>query len=378
MIACGGCTDLSIGLRLPFISSWCWLMLAWLLAVIVLRLAWPAAATVLGLPRGWASVVIGVLVVGGWIVLASSIWVGWLVPAFLILPIWIVYLMVKFAQSAQRCPSRSKRGPAVGFHGCWLAALLLVLAYAVVRSGSIAHLVAYLNTHSRDQAGVVVPGLIARGEEAVGPLICATEAAVGSDDWHALRASLLCLARIGGPDAEGCLARIVSQVGADGTDWQLWHRCAFAAYAECAEARSVPTLMETYNRVRDRDKWSVLAAWAKTRTPEALAFVFTHIDALFEGAESKLGDRARTARLTLHVLLSEPDVDALRDLPLYRHIFVFGGVRSAPGTEKASYQYFFWTSEDDSLTAAELRKIWKENANTIREQWSGALSGASQ
>jgi len=381
LLACGGCWDLAVALRWPFVVSWAQALLAWVFVVGALRLVSARWASALGLPTGRTLVKVVLVAFAVWFALGvlsagSSLW-----GVFPLLAAWFVYLLVQSVRSLSRWRRDGDRGalPRLVFHACWLLAVGALFVDGVRRAKTLEHMIRFLATSPRDMATVVVPNVVQHGQDAVPLLVQKTREALEADDLMLLRSCLFCLGQIGGPEAERCLEQVVDRVIAHGDRPPFWARHAFAAYAECIGPRAVPKLKQAYERVSDRCKWAVLVALAKTASPEGVAFVFDHIDSLFAGMESGMGAWVDTAACTLDVLLSEPDTRALRSLPTHRYIYTWPTpAELADRTVREQLHQFFWFPEDRPPSLKNLRARWEANGRKFRRLWLERLSDEAE
>jgi hypothetical protein len=164
--------------------------------------------------------------------------------------------MERLAPRSVLCPRATRM--ALALNGVFLALAIVAVPVSYIHARSTARMISLLSYPSSGTQTVLLPGLIAKGEPAVRPLIDASRSALARDAGAAKRwvlsGTLHCLGRIGGAQAEGFLEEIVRE-RVDFADVMEapWQKTACLAYAECAGRRAAPLLVEVYGRIGEAD-----------------------------------------------------------------------------------------------------------------------------
>ncbi len=230
-----------------------------------------------------------------------------------------------------------------------------------------------------------MPELVARGDEAVGPLILATDKALVNDDTY-YRSNVIvkatyCLSRIGGPEAEEHLAQLLRQYrDSDDFGYRHAYKGVHFAYARCAGPRAVTELVRIFEEMpvdKDRDnRWIPLAALLVTGSREGVAFVLDNFEILLERMEGGMdGNERRVLQSATGCVVFGSDRQALREIPVYREMEL-SGATSVAGPRPNDYSSdFFWirSSEADLRQADEIRSEWEERSAMIRKRWMDLL-----
>ena len=239
---------------------------------------------------------------------------------------------------------------------------------------------------------ILIPELLARGDEAVEPLIGNVEERFSREVEFGTLAQVFCLGRIGGARAEQFLRETLrDRVRFEHPTHRSvrWEEFTCFAYAECAGERAVADLRGLYERSADPAKngrWAILAALAKTGSREGALFALDHIQELFQVLDERPdsgGDGAATeiaqarARATAATLLAAEGPDQLRQIPVYR-ILRYRPFRSGREDDNLAAEFVWPESLTDSLPSTrELRDTWRESGIGIRERWDTLLKAAA-
>jgi hypothetical protein len=313
-LACGACVDQEVRVWLPFAPVFMVLCLAWIISLIVIRniIRRRTSGKAAEMPGRKALVAFGLLATVGFIAVVF-LSMGSVMGASLVIgTIWAGYVAVNVISALRRRarrqdvevaadakPEPSSRaeqpvGPVVSprsqkaffkLNSIFLGLALLSIPSFFIYARSTRRMIALLSYKSSGTESVLIPGLIGKGKAAVGPLVEASrqafEARSGPRQTWILNGTLFCLGRIGGPDAEAFLSKVVAErVDFQDTMDSEWQKTACFAYAECAGARAVPVLVGVYQRCEtakvDDARKTVLAALSKTGSKEGAAFVREH------------------------------------------------------------------------------------------------------
>lgn len=311
-LACGFCSDRELAVWTPFAGAVTALWLLWMISLLVMKSLMKR--------RGWKerdiapvrSIFKTFALAGVIVILVGILGGGFHWPGALIATPWSVYLVIKLISGLRREawrtdesgspdtePQRTPRMSRLASHqvspgatkaffilnATFLALAALSVPASYIYAGSTSRMIALLDYPCSGTKTVLIPGLIRKGEAAVGPLVDASTQALkarsGPRQTWILNGTLFCLGRIGGPDAEAFLSKVV----AERVDFQdsmdsEWQKTACFAYAECAGGRAVPVLVGVYQRCEtakvDDARKTVLAALSKTGSEEGAAFVREH------------------------------------------------------------------------------------------------------
>jgi len=387
LLACGGCTDASILITTPWAGFGALFLWAWI--VVILGACWCVrgagnAGTVV---RHSTLIVFGFLGSVGYVVLWFLTMGSLLLPSFLIGFVWAVYVVVRLLIDAarffrKRTPELCVRLP---IHGAFLLAAAAVIAYGRAKVNTLEHQIASLRYSQPQVCSKVMPGIVARGEDAVEPLVQAARDALDNDDDYVrgniLIASTFCLAGIGGRQAEQFLAELLNERVdfADVSD-RRWHKAACFSYARCAGPRAADDLVALFQRMPHRengdDRWVPLVALAITGSREGVLFVLDHMDLLLRGLEwGGDGNERRVLQAAAEALVLGSDVRLLREIPAYRAVFLVGAIwRAEPRPNDYTFE-FFWTRSSESRLRPpeEIAATWKKDSAAIRKRWAELL-----
>jgi hypothetical protein len=306
-LACGACTDQEIRVWLPFAGPVMALCLLWAASVLIARKV--LARRGVDAPRVASPFhqarrlfLLGIPVCIGLVVLTMGSLLG---PALVIGGVWVVLAAVSTAKlrgrrergGEERAPTEAERTPrmerlvdrpvlppgaasvALALNGIFLALAIVAVPVSYIHSRSTARMISLLSYPSSGTQTVLLPGLIAKGDSAVQPLIDASRRAVARDGGAAkgwvLSGTLHCLGSIGGAESEGFLEEVVrdSVDFADSMD-DRWQKAACLAYAECAGRRAAPLLVQVHKRsagAADRDARGSVIEALRLADPEAAA-----------------------------------------------------------------------------------------------------------
>lgn len=383
--ACGVCTDIALSMSAPFIAPVFCVFLLWLAASALMHGALlqnhPAPVAIFPSAKGLLRV-IGtsfVAVIASWVLTAGSFFV----PMALIEIVWIFSIVVRSADFAattlQAAPPASRRfcwlflGMQLGFVS--LVAAVTPLSYHYNRS--VPALISRLGSYDADVNRIVVSGLVARGEEAVEPLIEVSKSALANPqglatDRRAIPA-VYCLGKIGGEKAAAHLASVFREkvAGSQRTDYP-WQRAVCFAYAQTGGARAALDIIPLYRSVKpnsaDDEYWIILAALAMTCSRPGAQFVMQHMDELVARAESR-DDASVLAEAVVAAFLAMGPPEALRSLPAASLSGIRGFYYLEPKTSLDRYRDAC-RKRYDSL---DYRKLWSEHKAEVRRYWMKTL-----
>jgi hypothetical protein len=271
-------------------------------------------------------------------------------------------------------------------HGAFFATVIALIAYFQLKVSTLEHCVGCLGYgHHTQLYSIIMPRIVAHGQEAVGALIHATNEAIGDTDdfrrMNTLKNTTFCLACIGSPEAEEFLAELLEEHANPSDFYDVrWYEGACFAYARCAGPRAVNdlvTLFEKMPRTEERDeRVFLLVALAVTASKRGVAFTLDHMELLFKGMESgRNGSKMRVAQATAECLVFGTDPKALTQIPVYRDCVVAGAVWLAEPRPNDYTSEFFWTesSENRLRPTREIEAAWKKDPASIRKRWADLL-----
>jgi hypothetical protein len=334
--------------------------------------------------RGSTLAIFALLGSVGYIALAFLTMGSVLLPSLIIGFFWALYLMRRlvgdvYGVISQRNPQL--RTPMI-VHSVFFLAVLTVVAIFQTKANSLEHYISSLGYgHHQSMYSKVMPGIVARGEEAVGPLIEATNEAMANNDsytrMNVVVHGTFCLARIGGPEAEEFLAGLLKQ-HRDPDDFGYHHgfRAVHFAYARCAGPRAVNDLICVFKEMPpDADidnRWIPLIALLTTGSKEGIEFVFDHMDILLERLEfCGDGNEQSVLQAALGELVFGSDPQTLKEIPVYRDVHLSGDTSIAQPRPNDYNSEFFWTRSSKSglHQEKEIRSEWETNEASIRQRW---------
>jgi hypothetical protein len=268
----------------------------------------------------------------------------------------------------------------------FFVAVLVVVAYFQTKANSLEHYIACLGYgHHSAMYSRIMPEIVARGEEAVGPLIEATNEAMANDDSYTRTNVVVhgtfCLARIGGPEAEKFLAGLLKQ-HRDPDDFGYRHgfEAVHFAYARCAGPRAVNDLIRVFEEMPpDADidnRWIPLIALLTTGSREGMVFVLDHMELLLDRMAHGIdGNERRVLQAALGCLVFGADPQALKEIPVYRGVELMGATSVAEPRLKDYNSEFFWIASSESLLhpEQEIKAAWEGNSASIRKRWMEQL-----
>lgn len=184
LLACGGCTDAVLLMTLPWAGFGGLFLWAWIFTMLGVRerLRRRSSDGIQALVRGSTLVVFAILGSVGYVVLAFLTMGSLLFPSLVVGFVWAVYLMIRLAVDLFRVVYRkdSHRRIVVLINSVFAVGVLTFVAFFQTKAGSLEHQVSSLRYgHHTPMYSKIMPEIVARGEEAVGPLIHATSEALG-------------------------------------------------------------------------------------------------------------------------------------------------------------------------------------------------------
>lgn len=324
----------------------------------------------------------------GYVALAFLTMGSVLLPGLVVGSLWAVYLTIRLAVDVFRVLFQNSphHRASVLVNGLFFVAVLVAVVLLQTKANSLEHYIACLGygDHSA-MYSKLMPGIVARGKEAIGPLIEATNKAMANDDEYT-RANVVvhatfCLSRIGGPEAEKFLAGLVKQHrDPDDFGYRRGYKAVHFAYARCAGPRAVNDLVRVFDEMPSDadmdDRWIPLIALLITGSKEGIEFVFDHMDILLERLEFGAdGNERSVIQAALGELVFGSDPQALKEIPVYRDIELMGDTSIAEPHFNDYNSEFFWTQLSKSRLHQEedIRSEWETNEAAIRQRWSEVL-----
>ncbi|WP_298862936.1 hypothetical protein [uncultured Gimesia sp.] len=196
--------------------------------------------------------------------------------------------------------------------------------------------------------------LTKRGPEVVAPLSAALKQDLDKEYINSFRIAQIayCLRQIGGDKAEAALKRTIEKhITFDEDFYGKWETAVCCLYAECAQERAVPTLMELLNSAEgekaDQQRLVALLALARTQDPAAVETVLNHATFLQEQLKKKHTSRWQsvTISVTLQALAEgQAPVDLIAS-PIYEPLNL--GLQSESRTETGINWNQHWRADLD-------------------------------
>lgn len=340
------------------------------------------------LVRGSTLGVFSILGSAGYVVLSFLTMGSLLLPSLVVGFIWAVYLALRLIVDVFRIVFRkdSRRGASVVINCVFLLGVLVVVVCFQVKANSLEHQIGALRygTHT-EMFSKIMPAIVARGEEAVVPLIEATNEAMANDDQY-YRSNIVvhasfCLSQIGGPDAEKFLADILKQHREpDDFGYRHGYKAVHFAYARCAGPRAVQDLIHVYERMpkdaEQNDRWIPLVALLTTASKEGVAYVLDHFDDLLDQMEHAWdGNEQRVLQAATECVVFGDDPRALKKIPVYREVSLMGFTSVAEPRPNDYNSEFFWipSSKAQLREEEEIRSAWENDSAAIRNRWMDLL-----
>ena len=312
-----------------------------------------------------------------------------LLPSFLIGFVWTVYLVIQFVVTVLRFVSKRDSGfrtPLV-VHGAFLMMVIVLIACCQTKANTLDHCIGCLGFGRHPPLfSKIMPRIVANGQEAVGPLIRATNEALGNKDGYTrantIKHATFCLGCIGGPEVEDFLSELVKQ-HANPSDFcdLLWYRGACFAYARCAGPRAANDLMVLYENMphtEERDDGTfLLVALALTASKQGVAFTLEHMELLFRYMNDTGwdGNQRRVVQAAAECLVFGTDPKALLQIPVYRDCGLEGAIWLAEPRPNDYTSEFFWTasSENRLRPTEEIEAAWRKDSASIQQRWADLL-----
>lgn len=382
--ACGVCLDISLSFSAPFIGPVFCVFLAWLVMSGLLRgsllLSRHASIEIFPSAKGLFRVFVTSLAVfiALWVISAGS----FLAPMVPIEVVWLPAIIIRSidfgARTLPAAPPASRRFCwfFLGMQLCFVALAFAVAPLGYRYSRSVAWLIPNLGSYEGNVQGVVIPGLIARGEESVEPLIEVAKAAFSSPENMEVQRraapAVYCLGKIGGPKASAYLASVFKEkVKFSRRDEFRWQSAICFAYARSAGARAALDLIPLYRAMKSGgyasdDAWVILAALAMTRSRPGAQFVLANLDDLLATDEIQ-GESAALAGAVVAAFLAMGPPEDLRNLPTARLSNIRGYYNE---TLAPAYFYDACLRRYGSLN---YRKLWDKHKSEVRRYWMKTL-----
>ncbi|MBU4273586.1 MAG: hypothetical protein KKE86_08005 [Planctomycetes bacterium] len=389
LLACGGCTDSALLITTPWAGYGILFLWAWIAVMLVARRRVrvrgdDSGATVV---RGSTLVVFALLGTVGYVVLAFFSMGSLLLPSFLVGFVWVVYLVIRMLIGVVRyIRSRPPElRTSLALDGAFLLVAAATIAYGQAKANTLDHYIASLRYGQQVVFSGVLPDIVARGEQAVGPLIQAAREALHNDDDYTrsniLSRSTFCLACIGGQEAEQFLSQLFNEhVNFVDRSNRRWHKAVCFAYARCAGPRAVDDLIAIFDKMESgeqkENRWVPLVALVVTGSKRGVSFTLDHMDILLRKMDfGGDGNEMRVAQAAAEALVYGSDPTALRELPVYRDVSLMGAIWLADPRPNDYTSEFYWTSKSEKRLRPpeEIESTWKKNSDTIRKRWDTLL-----
>lgn len=331
---------------------------------------------------------LGILSTVGYVALAFLMMGSLLMPSLVVGLVWAVYLMIRLIADSYRLFYRKDRRfrTTVAMHSVWMAGVLVAIGWCQVKANTLEYQIAALRFGNHPEMySKVMPSIVARGEEAVDPLIGAIDSAMANGDSYRRSNTVVhatfCLSRIGGAKAAEYLANLLKQHREpDDYGYRRGFKAVHFAYARCVGPQAVSGLIDAFEKspvTKDRDdRWIPLVALLLTGSREGVMFVLDHFEVLLDQMQGACdGNEASVLQAATGAIVYGDTVDALRAIPVYRDVSLMGDTKLAEARPNDYNSEFFWIPSSESS----LRKVraiaskWESNSVLIRNRWSELL-----
>jgi hypothetical protein len=387
LLACGGCTDAVLLMRLPWAGYGILLVWLWILVMLVFRWRLRESRFDAVVPPVRRSTLVVFAVFGsvGYVGLAMLTMGSVLLPSICIGFVWMAYIVVRIIVDASRLIHKDISGVQAPLliHSGFLAIGIAIIGYSQTRANTLEHCIGCLRYgHHIELFSKIMPKIVAQGDKAVGPLIRAVNAAVNDKDeftkMNTLRNATFCLACIGGPDAEQCLSDLLKQHANPSDFYDIrWYQGACFAYARCAGPKAVEDLVALFENMpkteKTDDRWFFVVALAMTGSKQGIAFALDHMELLFDQMESGgNGSDMRVAQTTAERLVFEISPKALTQIPAHRDWVLVGATWRADPRPNDYTSQFFWTESSQKLLrpTQEIKAAWRREGSSTRKRWA--------
>jgi hypothetical protein len=387
--ACGGCTDAVLLMTLPWAGFGILLLWLWILAMLATRwhLRRRGSSTAASVVRGKTLTVFALVGSVGYVGLAFLTGGSLLLPSLFIGFVWAVYLVIRVVVNAVRFAR--KREPesrtTLMLPSTFLAIVIVLVAYYQTKANTLDHCIGCLRFgHHTELFSKIMPRIVADGDKAVGPLIRATNEALGNKDGFTRKNTMthatFCLGCIGGSEAEKFLSELVKQHANPSDFYDVkWYRGACFAYARCAGPRAADDLVKLFENMpyteEKDDRAFLLVALVVTASKQGVAFALEHMDLLLKGMDGREMNQKRVVQATAECLVFGTDPKALTQIPLYRDCGLMGAVWLAEPRPNDYTSEFFWTesSENRLRPTEEIEAAWRKDSASIQKRWADLL-----
>ncbi|MDF1744277.1 MAG: hypothetical protein P1V19_11345 [Gimesia sp.] len=344
--ACLGCVNSVIAVNFPFLGSLIGVFVSWLVLTLFFN-------------RPLATGVKRFLYLGIPLIVFGAVNVFELGLGFPVVVCWMIYLIFKVLQFLRDKNERLwKNQKQFGINSIALIVAFIFISTTTTQANSTPGLI-----HSLGKIGPHYPGtihnqmsrLIKRGPEVVAPLSAALKQDLDKEYINSFRIAQIayCLRQIGGDKAEAALKSVIEQhITFDEDFYGKWESAVCCLYAECAQDRAVPTLMELLNSAEgekaDQQRLIALLALVRTQDPDAMDTVLNHVTFLQEQLQKKYIRRWNSIIIcvTLQALAEGQSPDDLCASPIYEPLHL--GLRSDKQTETAIKWEDHWNEELDT------------------------------
>ncbi len=385
-VACMGCTDAAMDFLFPWVWPMSMALLAWL------AVGWWRWTTLSAITAADATEP-GRANPNAIVMFSCAFGVAMVVGVLLLLPYtglmglvcmaWLVFLMWSLTRSFRRqnWPSASRL-----FHRMNL--ICLVLAFLVGGAGWV--------VGSRPEAAVealrigphsdlVIPYVLKAGDQSVPALIAAIDDAFDRLNEPLQPGQIVpyvwCLTRIGGPDADAALSklletRIHDTAHGDGR-WQLVVACLIA---ESGGADAVPPLKQLYDREPDKGLRQIaLGALARTGSRAGALFAIDHLVEMvpdnFDGESTIHPVTAGVVEVIARILAGTRDLRLLKTVELFNEgpgrRSMFGLPMNRPSADSSAELPSDVLA--DSLIDS-IQQLSTEDLQALRDAWEHILA----
>lgn len=390
LLACGGCTDAVLLMTLPWAGFGGWFLWGWIVTMLGVRwrLRRCGSEITRAVARGQTLGMFALLGSAGYVALSFLTMGSVLLPSLVIGFVWTLYLTIRLVVDLFEFIYRKDarlRIPIV-INSFFALGVLTVVTCFQTKVQSLEHHVSSLRYgHHTAMYSKIMPQIVARGDDAVGPLIQATNKALADDDTY-YRSNVVvnatyCLSRIGGPEAEEYLVRLLNEHrNPDDFGYRRAYEGVHFAYARCAGPRAVTELIRLFKVTPTDedgdDRWIPLLALLLTGSGQGVAYVLDNFQILLDRmARTVDGNERRVLQAATGCVVFGDDPEALKDIPVYRGVSLMGDTSVAEPRPNDYNSEFFWipTSEANLREEKEIRLEWEKNSASIRNRWSKLL-----
>lgn len=356
--ACMGCVNSVTEVQMPFLESLIGVFFGWLVLSLIFSrplATWLKRFLYFGVPL----LILGVLLV---------------VPMVFGLPVvlcWLFYLLFRVQQFITTKDDWSRKNLLpFGLNAVALMLSFVLIFVTTSQANSTPGLIESLgriSPHFPSRVHNQMSRVIQRDPEVVAPLRTALEQEMDREYPSSFRIAQIayCLSEIGGEQAEAALKQSIEEhITFDNDFYGKWETAVCCLYAECAQARAVPTLMQLLNAAEEKQanaqKLIALVALVRTQDPSAVETVLDHANFLKEPLKIQQRPYWQT-RMTLYTLQA-----------------LVEGERPADLSASPVYEPLRLGLNPDSQTQTGIK--WNERWNgeldieALKQHWSGILN----